>query len=792
MITRCWGLGALALAAEAAACEPPALVPGQHVYVVPADLDFPTFTVKALADATHHDVFVVVCAAGIDGALDAGRETYTEEAIEGVAAAWKRDPRFDVREDSIVLLSLDDREVRVIAGSRWDAELGLHNERLGQLVDEYFLPLAKANDLDGLVVGLDTQIERGLADAVAEEANAKRHAEQAIVRGRWLRGGAGAALFGGGLLGAGFLAFSLRKPAQAARREFEEAVAARRQALDEADRQFADLRIGTEVRDQVVELKLKGPRTLAELARVTGLLDEIQVGLTGLRRHVDGCVSNAGNPGVFSAKPWIDARRALDEPFAFEGDQVSDRLFADQSATLQIEPQAFMAALEAKWQQARDGWQLLLDAVSASLRTARDDLPRDDLDGMRGHLATAGLPEAWLRDHPLLAEADAAWATLDAIRQRDPVAYLEELVAWIAEDDALEAMVAALLDAHQTVLASRLAALEVSMPDTRIVDPARDPAPAEADALRLDALFTRSLRAGEDAEDCLARGARASDAWLEVGRRRTEALRIVGTVAGTIEGASAGLARLHVQLSEDSARLEGMVADHGAEALAAARVEVGEVERDLAEGDAALVGARELLAAGNHLGAEDRAKEALEEHGQASRNLAELVAVLAQRTAAKDDAERLLATLESERQVRVARLSGYGRHGDGSLLAAGDQQRDALRSAWGPGPADWAVRLLALRAVLSSWNAACDGAHAAYERAEAQRRADEAAEDWRRQEQRNAINRRNVFAATRSRSSSSSYRSSSSSRGSSVRSSSSGRSGGSSFKSSGRSGGRKF
>jgi len=154
----------------AAAWAVPPYSPG--VQTVPPDLAFSTAQVQRAVGQAERDVHVVV----VDQVLGQGVGDYdsaTERYIEETWSAWARAPgegpgAFDAADDLLVVLALDDREVRVRTGSTWDAEHGLWGDALLPIIDATFLPKARANDLDGglasLVRGLDAATGKALAE----------------------------------------------------------------------------------------------------------------------------------------------------------------------------------------------------------------------------------------------------------------------------------------------------------------------------------------------------------------------------------------------------------------------------------------------------------------------------------------------------------------------------------------------------------------------------------------------------------------------------------------------------
>lgn len=820
----------------------------QRVYKVPARWNLPVRAVTEAAGRTERKVWVVAYERVIDGSIAPGRASETEDAIEQVWANWevRTDGVFSPQTDALVLLGMDDREVRVRMGSEWDARLGLHNDKLLPLIDDHFLPRAAASDYDGGLAALVTAVDRAVADGLAAvaqreadakavataaaetaarriaEDNARAEAERVAAEERaelvrtvapWAGGGLIVAVAGAGAaLG--------RRRARAAEASFRANVAGRRGRLELAENTFASFRVDTELRDRIVELRLKGPVTLGAFEEVSTTLDRIQVGLAALRERLDTLEKGVA-AGPLSAAPWEAAEAALEAPFQVETGRILHRLFASPSETVELVPAPFMEALEADYTRARAGWERLLDAVDASLRRATDDLTVEPL--VQHHLAldAAGLPRAWAGAHPLAADPEASWAALEALRTSDPVAYLDALDGALADAALAAETVSTVLTGKGEVEAARARALAVPDPGDTVVEdvPHRDPALALAHAKALHAALDRLLQLDEagtnSAEERLAAidFDAVADAWDELAVRRSSLARTVVSVAGALAAGEKRVGELHARFVATRAAAERLAGEHAAHAMGGVWAEVGEAASDLAQADAALASAREALATRRHAAAEEAVERATVEHGEALANLEQLTALMGRLVAAKADVLRQLATLDEARADFVTELAGYGAFGNLHLLSGGDQLHAALRGEPDTGRIDWQARQDRLRAVISAWSGATRSAGAAYraeqerlrrlrEEEERQRRlAREAEERRRRAAQAAAV----AAAAAAAAAAASVYRSSSSSSRSSSRPSGGGRSGGSSFGGGGgrsagssfgggggRSGGRKF
>jgi hypothetical protein len=747
----------LAWDVSASALEVPPFDPEQHVVLVPRDPSFRTVAASAAVAQASHPAYVVVFARVIDGHIEPDHETETEDAIEAVWEAWSTDPRFDPAESNLTVLALDDREVRIRAGTRWDAELGLAQSALLPLIDRGFMPRAQAGDLDGALAGVVTELDREVDRRLGSRS-----------RARLARNGAAGA--GGlGLLGAAV--FGAVGRGRRARRAFEAAIAHWRRAIEQAEQRWAELGLDVELRDQVVALKLRGPATRALVDDVTARLDRIRVGLDAMRRRVDE-VAQGARGGPLAVAAWRAAISALNAPFEHDTG-AGTGLFEPERRTVQITPAQFEADLDAEWRAARAGWDRVVDAVAASMRTARDDLPADDLERMRAALAGAGLPVGWVGEHPLAADPDGTWDRLDGLRREDPVAYLDAIEAAIAADDVLEQQVAALIGGREAAIAARAEAdqVDVSGLDTVTAgddDPERLRADVDA---QLEAL-AHALATPGDADAVAALAVAATEAGERLGQLRRAIAEAVRDGARRVEEARSEVAALDEAVRGARGRLHDALAHHAPATVAGAAAELAEADEDQLQAHRALAEAEAALAGRAHLAAVRAAEAAVAEQREALVDLKELSEALARAEAERNVALDLWASLEGVR-------ARHGLSASAGDLADGDRQLQALRGQW-DAPGDWAARLAAVHAVMAAWRA---GEAAAAERAR------------QRERERRDAERRRAAAVSSARSSSfssgrasgSSYRTSASSS-----SSSSSRSAGRSYSSSGRSAGRKF
>lgn len=785
-----WGAAlALVVSVDLAYAAPvvPEFDPDTHVYVQPDTYRFSAQRTEMAAEVALRDVYVVVYEQVMKGPLDPAYESYTEQAIETVWGTWAVHPAFDASESSVIVLAMDDREVRVVTGSTWDTEYGLHTRALLPVIDDHFLPRARAQDFDGALASL----VGGLDDEISSRVHTRTRRDtffRALRIGLPIGGVLLAVIMG--LVTAGALQASARER----RERFEAGVAQLRKLIDRGESSLADLQIDVEMRDQVVALRAKGERTEQLVSDVMTRFDDIQVGLAALRKHVGDVEAQVGKPGPFDRAAWDEALQALQGRFSFDTGEVQHRLFAGPTRVIEIDPAEIMERLEERYEEAVVRWERVLDAVETSLHDARSDLPDIELEAMRHSLTEEGLPPEWTRQHPLFDDPEEVWERLDGLRLADPVAYLEELEELDGVEETVMVQVADLLagwsEAHRA--RSEALALDVSELDTRVDEPRRDPAVALRDAEELLGRLAEFIqRPDGDLAAVVACADDTASAFIEV-RQRSEALRDAVHHGETrLQEAEGQVEVLRSKFRTSREVLEALLAHHVPSSMREAWTEVGEAVNDLRAAEAALERGRFALAERRHLRAVDAVDEALREHGEAIANLLELTAVLERLEKVRADATAALATLDQVRADAVQKMRSCEAPRIAERLGDGDRLHRALtQQPWAA--EDYGSRLAQVHDVIAAWNREVSKARTEYRKEQARKRA--AAEAARRAAA--ARRRSNSYSYSSSRRSYSSL-SSSSSRSSFGRSSSSSfgssrRSGGRSFSSSRRSGGRSF
>lgn len=482
----------------------------------------------------------------------------TNEAADDAWEALRKTSGFDAAETSVVALGRGParRDAAVIAGQRWEAELGLTDARNRQLVTDataHLPPGASVDDVGAAVVrALDDTVTRARLTLEARNGAATQR-----------RRAVGAAI-GLGALGVATAVGLLR------RREALEA----RAALDiDLDRWAAAVLAG---RSALAELPAvaaspsptgaltaaligEAERSAASLART---LDAIERRLAGLRHAVR-------RAGPFDATVPARLRRDLAEPLGLgEGER----------ATLD----AWAAGWPARLSAARLTLQRAHDAGEATRRSAREDLPIDALDAMRRRLESAGIPDRWLADHPLAASPEAAWEALDTRRAADPAGYLVALQAAQAAEEVALDRAAVLLAEADRVAAARSG---IDMPE--VAGAAARFVAALQGSDRLDAIRDRADAAVAASDADIQRRATLADAAARLPRERRALGDALRRATNALRSASppSAFADLHTRLADARAALETDPIDpvqHLA-ALAAATVDATRVLREATE-----------------------------------------------------------------------------------------------------------------------------------------------------------------------------------------------------------------
>lgn len=751
--------------------SPPPFDADQHVYLVPSDLDQAVGLTDAATTLTQRPVYVVVVRTVKDGPLSAYRESWTEQALEQIWESWSTQG-FDFRQGNLIVLGLDEREVRLRAGTRWDAEYGLAQSRLLPVIDRTFLPHARAGDLDQGLASLVRGIDSEISAVILQQARQ----EQVMRVLRWLP--LVLLVFGvsGGLV---VWVVVARVRSASAREVFEQALDERKQAVERGRQRLATLNLDVELRDRVVALKIKGPVTSAAVHEVVTRLSELHAGLAALEKRLQHIEQTTAQGTSFESLLWKQARAALDAPFEIDTKEVQDRLFDTPTRIEQVSPTGFMEDLASDWNAVADQWARVLDAVDASMRTADQDVTTVNLDRGRALLTEAGLPTGWCDDHPLARGAESVVQRLDGLRKEDPLAYLDELERLAEQDrrilarsERIAVLPAALDAAWATVDEGSVAGHE-----TTFRDPAEQPEHLRSLARSADVALRGALQRALDPEGTLAEGRRVLEALEDLAKHQQRIALAVASARTVVDKARATVAALSAARARAQASIREVLKAHDADHLQQAWTELREATDDEGEAKQALVDAEAALAERAHLDATRLAAQAVREVEEANADLQELAAALAALEARREEAQAARQALQGVLDSYRREARSYAPYG-ADALTPGLALWATIEAASWDAPGDWSERLQQVHDAQKALRTGLSDARRHHQLAVERRRAAEAAE-------------RRLREASHS---SDDWGSSSSSWGSSYSSSSSSssRSAGRSFSSSGRSAGRRW
>lgn len=639
----------------------------ERVYISPPGA-IPSSQLFAVVDDTGHRVFVLVFDEVKDGRIEQPWASETEEALEEVWSTWARADGFDASEDVVIVLGLDDREVRARAGSRWDADLGLHTEAMGLLIDEHFMPKAAVTDLDGalaaLAVGVDAEIDQRLLWRTWQSRLPWMPLPLAAV--------GGAAVWG--------------RRRRRARTAFEAEARAWLERLDRAEETLASFTMDVELRNRLIELRRDGPETDAACRRLAELIEEVRAGLAAQRRRVEAVQAGA------RAEGWESALAALSAPL--EIDTGAHRLFDDPARKLHIEPQTLLAELESRYQEARALWSQLEEAVEMSLQPIQDLISDERLAAVTAKLQEEGLGGAWLTPHPLHPDLEEGLAELAKIQQ-DPYHFVAMREALLEAEEAYLEDVETLLSLLHTHRAHQVT--PQPLPDLR-----------EPEVERLSALQAQAIALDERVRQMLLEPV-SVDAFSAAVRESVTVASQITMLHNLFDGAdekateAVRLADGYLEAVQAQHKTAAVKLDELRETLSAGEVavlqkEVDEAHEDIEQMKSALAAAKRQQQEQQPLACLRAMASVQQERREALEDIDQFGDALDAMMEARRSAAALAKTLDETRARHVARLQTSGL--PQTSMQRGDHTRSALEAQT---DLDGAEQHRLIKRVLSAW-----------------------------------------------------------------------------------------
>jgi hypothetical protein len=532
-------------------------------------------------------------------------------------------------------------------------------------------------------------------------------------------------------------------------------------------------------REGILGLAEMEGKTAALLASVTAEVDAIYTLVNAMQARVGLARQHAADAGFFSAKTFGVASAMIEQPFEFDTGILNETdLFAPPTKMVKIDPATFERDLDARFKASIDGWKRLEHAAELRFEAAATLFPHAALDAMLARCEAEGVPQRWLRDHPLFGDSASdkhLYDGADALKWTDALAFVEQIDALKATETAIAARLEELVASRRRAVAARDSLATLTVPDTLYTTSKlhanEDPRTAEAEADAAWVGFELKLSSP------------SADGTIDIAPVLAAAETVENQYRRVLERRKAAM-----EAPDEAVRLREKVVAH---AIAAVRVELGvgralvdelrknhittEAERLWAAAEAELGDLDQRFAALGKLVADRWFVRAVAKAHAIMTDIADARAILEQLTAhAKTLRDAYFAWQHGVKGLESRRSA----HSSTIRVLGGTPMLNQPPLPADDGPADWVQRHRELEAVFQAWEGEERAARRAAEEAERARRAAAEAARVAAERAAEAARARAVsFSSSRS-SSSSSWSSSSSSRSSwSSSSSSSSRSG---------------
>lgn len=482
-------------------------------------------------------------------------------------------------------------------------------------------------------------------------------------------------------------------------------------------------------RERISRFKDSEDETKEFYDEYTRLLNEIVAGIDAMEKRVALQRAEAAKMTFRDTGPMDNAIRALTEEFEFDTGTVKEADFFGEPLreTIKYKPEEFKDEIRRKIARAKELSAKLDDAEKAAQKSARADLPRTELDAFITQARAAGIPVEWLKDHPLYEDDAKTWDELDAIREKNPVGYVNDVIELEEKENAVFARFtgAAALMKSVDEAQKRQAAVQVNFDDI-VFDDAEDQDPRALEtAMRreraeLDSILSKSrdLDAVEkEANDVVRLFNEMAERKLAIAEAVRDAQTKVAESAAAINGAPATESTPKVKgivksLEEAKTRYANLLNEggHAEASVAAAKVEIDQIVDDLAKARAAQAEAEQALTEKKFLAAIAKS-EAVKTHvANAAEDLSDFDREAATREKIKADFDAYLASLDGIRRQKIEKMRAYDDvHEDERLFAKGDAVLASLRAEYAEaGSRDWATEQNRLRDVASAWDRAVE------------------------------------------------------------------------------------
>lgn len=414
-------------------------------------------------------------------------------------------------------------------------------------------------------------------------------------------------------------------------------------------------------RDKCSRLEKATGKTRDLYASVTASVDEIFALVQAMGVNLGKYQLIAEKATLFNTKPLVQAIAELESTFKFDTGQLNQAdLFGNQTKILDVNPDQLMKDLQKKFEGTVEGWNMLKAASEVLYLTVREVFSHAKLDTLFELVHQHKVPERWLRTHPLFGD-DASdvkfWEELTALRNNDPVAFLERVKEEQEAEAVLESRMLELVHAMETSRGNRIE----QSPDTDgvVCDPDDDP------------MIT--FQSARQEEDRLAGLLASGDHVSEIQEQATKIVALykkcahqTAVIASAKTGADEAFVRMH------AARQKAMdivpSAEHAVASASSVHSNVSSAEAMLkaaadflAEADRVLEKAMRQQSEKRFLNARITAEKAVSAFDKVTDAYKQAIRICEDLDQKKRAFESQLARMDSNRQAAEQKIAGYGR-----------------------------------------------------------------------------------------------------------------------------------
>jgi len=498
-------------------------------------------------------------------------------------------------------------------------------------------------------------------------------------------------------------------------------------------------------RDGVVGLDDVTGRTKELWERTTKLVDGILIRISAMQKHAEACMVTFRKGHYFRFDPYIKAEMDLGMAFDFDTGTINEAdLFGGETETLKVVPSKFAEETGQMFRDSIDGWKRLQKAAEERLGDACEDLPHANIDWLFEQAEKNGIPERWFADHPLFGddESDEAfYATLDALRETDPLAYVETVAEHLKVEQEYISEMERLVAAVQSVKTHRLEA-PFDTHGTK-VSPDDDPAVTISAARQAEDKLAGLLAASIDVTVVERQASKVCDLYDKTKRQGAE---IKSAVLGT-KGAIASAKRKGDSANTNHQLAAGVVAEAAKvhRRVKPAQDDLTTAIRYIGKGDYGVQQAQTALSEQRHLDARRLADAATGSYQAAISAAGEAVQHCEALDGERATFQRKLDEMSNLRARYERKMRGFGSHAT---------RLKAVTSPVVSGLVDFASLISDLDRQESAWRTATRRAESNYDDEQrAIRRRREEEERRRRDEEAAARRRRSSYSSSSSSSS---------------------------------------